>query len=143
MTEYPKIKVKLDDGAYPLIREHATDAGADIKTPKGFLLHSGSSHVVDTGVHIELPHGTVGLLKSKSGLHVLHGITSEGVIDEGYSGSIRVRLYNSGPEAYEFHAGDKITQLLVMPVEYCDFTEVDEVSGGERADNGFGSTGRR
>lgn len=136
------LKVQLDELAFMPERAHATDAGADLRTPMAFVLHSGCSHVVDTGVHVELPHGTVGLLKSKSGLHVLHGITSEGVIDEGYSGSIRVRLQNDGPKAHLFHAGDKITQLVVVPVLYAGFERVEAIEGGERGSDGFGSTGK-
>lgn len=143
MGEGMTVKVQLDDGARLPDRAHAVDAGADLFTPVDFTLSGRSSHTIDTGVHIELPHGYVGLLKSKSGLNVKHSIISEGVVDEGYTGSIRVRLHNLGDEAHRFERGDKITQLLVMPVEYCDFTEVDAVEGGDRADNGFGSTGRR
>lgn len=136
------VKVQLDDGAYMPDRAHDTDAGADLKTPVGFTLSARSSHTVDTGVHVELPRGRVALLKSKSGLNVKHSIISEGVVDEGYTGSIRVRLHNLSDEAYRFERGDKITQLLVMPVDYCDFMQVGEVKGGDRADGGFGSTGR-
>lgn len=143
MGEGKIVKVQLDDGAYMPDRAHATDAGADLFTPVGFTLSGRTSHTIDTGVHIELPHGHVALLKSKSGLNVKHSIISEGVVDEGYTGSIRVRLHNLSDEAHRFERGDKITQLLVMPVEYVGFTEVDAVEGGDRADNGFGSTGRR
>lgn len=135
------MKIKLDNGAYTPVRAHETDAGMDLRTPTDFILFSHSSVTIDTGVHIELPHGTVGLLKSKSGLNVNHGITSEGVIDEGYSGSICVKLYNNSDKDHEFMMGDKITQLLVMPVNYVDIEVVDNIESGERGDNGFGSTG--
>jgi len=135
------MKIKLDNGAYIPIRAHETDAGMDLRTPTDFILFAHSSVSIDTGVHIELPHGTVGLLKSKSGLNVNHGITSEGVIDEGYSGSICVKLYNNSDKDHEFASGDKITQLLVMPVNYVDIEIVDNIESGERGNNGFGSTG--
>ena len=137
------VKVQLDEGALAPSRAHETDAGADLFTPVAFTLSARSSHTVDTGVHVELPRGHVALLKSKSGLNVKHSIISEGVVDEGYTGSIRVRLHNLSDEAYRFEAGDKITQLLVMPVDYCTFCEVDAVEGGTRGDAGFGSTGKR
>lgn len=140
-AEVGVVSVQLDDGAYMPERAHSTDAGADLMTPSAFILHSGRSKVIDTGVHVELPHGTVGLLKSKSGLHVLHGITSEGVIDEGYTGSIHVRLHNSGPHSHLFHEGDKVTQLVIVPALYPDFEQVGEIAGGPRGDSGFGSTG--
>lgn len=82
------MKIALDEGAFLPSRGHTTDAGMDLLTPKGLLVMPNSSVVVDTGVHVELPPNTVGMLKSKSGLNVKHGITSEGVIDVGYTGSI-------------------------------------------------------
>ena len=71
-----------------------------------------------------------------------HDIISEGLIDEGFSGEIRVRLHNLSDEPYTFSRGDKITQLVVTPVYYPEFEEVEQVEGGERGENGYGSTGR-
>lgn len=136
------VSVKLDEGAFLPVRAHDTDAGADIMTPKGFVLSAKSSAVIRTGVHVQLPDGTAGILKSKSGLNVNHDIIGEGVIDEGYSGEIVVKLYNLGHVPHSFRAGDKIIQLLIVPVTYCGFAQADEVQGGERGDGGFGSTGR-
>lgn len=136
------MKVRLDNGAYMPERAHATDAGADLKTPHDVTVLPNSSVVIDTGVHIALPPNTVGMLKSKSGLNVKHGITSEGVIDVGYTGSIRVKLYNHSDKAYELKAGDKISQLVVMPILTPSFELVDELEKTERGDGGFGSTGR-
>ena len=140
------LKVKLDaygvDGpAIEPKRAHLTDAGLDIMTPKSFTLPAGGSATIHTGVHIELPGNTVGILKSKSGLHVCHDIIGEGVIDEGYDGEIVVKLHNLGEYAYHFERGQKVIQLLVMPVLYCPVNIVDEVRGGERGSDGFGSTG--
>lgn len=137
-----QLKVKLDDGAYMLERAHATDAGADIRTPVDVEVPAKGSAVIDTGVHIELPPNTVGMLKSKSGLNVKWDIVSEGVIDEGYTGPIKVKLYNHGTHNVMFTRGEKITQLVVMPVEYPKFELVEEIGGGERGDAGFGSSGR-
>lgn len=137
-----EVLVKIDEGAFMPERAHDTDAGADIRTPKSFVLSGKSSAVVKTGVHVQLPHGTAGILKSKSGLNVNHDIVGEGVIDEGYSGEIVVKLYNLGHAPHSFRAGDKIIQLLIVPVLYCDFAQADEILQGERGDGGFGSTGR-
>ena len=136
------MRVKLDDGAFMPVRAHDTDAGADILTPKGFVLSARSPAIVHTGVHVQLPSGRVGILKSKSGLNVKHDIVGEGVIDEGYDGEIVVKLYNLGRTPHSFARGDKIIQLLVIPVDYCHFNQVDEIDRGERGSNGFGSTGR-
>ena len=136
------LPVRLDPGAYLPQRAHETDAGLDLRTPVDAYVRAGGSTVIDTGVHIQLPPGTVGMLKSKSGLNTKDGIVSEGVIDEGYTGTILVKLYNHGTEAKQFSQGDKITQLVVLPVLYVKVEQVEEIQGGDRGDNGFGSTGR-
>lgn len=136
------MRVSLSPLAFLPERAHATDAGADIRTPEGFTLRAHSSEIVATGVHIELPPRTVGMLKSKSGLNIRHGIVSEGVIDEGFSGEIVCKLYNLSDADYRFERGDKITQLVVMPVCYPDFELADAIEGGERGSDGYGSTGR-
>lgn len=123
-------------------RAHKTDAGLDLRTPAAVTVPAYSSVTVDTGVHVALPHGCAGLLVSKSGLNVKHGITSTGLIDEEYTGSIVVKLYNHGGEDYEFKAGDKITQLVVIPVVCESLEQVSDFNPTERGDDGFGSTGR-
>ena len=136
------IRVTLDEGAYLPVRAHDTDAGADLRCREWFTVPAHSSCVIDTGVHVELPQGTVGMLKSKSGLNVKSCLATEGVIDEGYTGPIKVRVYNHGEYPYEFNAGDKVTQLVVIPVVYPDYVESDDITGGDRGSDGFGSTGK-
>lgn len=136
------MKVVLDPGAFMPEYAHEQDAGADLRSPVSFGIMAGDSVTVDTGVHVEIPDGYVGMLKSKSGLNVKHGIVSEGVVDEGYTGSIRVKLYNHGYETYTVCKGDKITQLVIMPVHHATFELVDSLDETERGNNGFGSTGR-
>ena len=96
----------------------------------------------DTGVHIQLPKNTVGFLKSKSGLNVKYGITSEGVIDVGYTGSIMVKLYNHSDKPYRVRKGDKISQLVILPCLLPELEVVDSLEDTERGTGGFGSTGR-
>lgn len=136
------MKIKLDRGAFIPTRAHDTDAGADLRSPVDTIVPAMGSRVIDTGVHIQLPHGYVGMLKSKSGLHVKHDITSEGVIDEGYIGSIKVKLYNHSGEPYVIERGDKITQLVIIPCECVQFDVVDDLEDSERGSDGFGSTGK-
>lgn len=137
------MKVKIDEGAYLPERAHATDAGADLRAREDCIIKAGESAVFDTGVHVEIPPGFVGMLKSKSGLNVKYGIISDGVIDAGYTGSIKVKIYNLSKDDYVVYAGDKITQLVIMPIGYnIHFELVNEISGGERGNNGFGSSGK-
>lgn len=137
-----KMKVKLDTGAFMPTRAHKDDAGLDLYSPICAVVKAGGSVVIDTGVHIELPPNTAGFLKSKSGLNIKYGITSEGVIDVGYTGSIRVNLYNHKDTVHFINAGDKISQLVILPVLLPELEEVEELKETERGDNGFGSTGR-
>lgn len=136
------MKVILDDGAFMPVRAHDTDAGLDLKSPESVTIEAHSSKVINTGVHVQLPPGTAGMLVSKSGLNVKYGITSTGLIDEGYTGSIRVKLYNNSSQSYKVERGNKITQLVVIPVMYVDVEIGNEFdTDTERGDNGFGSTG--
>ena len=136
------MKIKLDPGAFMPEYAHAQDAGMDLRSPVDAVVMPHDSAVIDTGVHVEIPKGAVGMLKSKSGLNVNHDLTSEGVIDEGFTGSIRVKLYNHGGARYHVKAGDKISQLVILPVLHPELELVDDLDETERGDNGFGSTGR-
>lgn len=146
-----KIRVKLDEGAYMPERAHDNDAGYDLRTPKDIRVipfmqneyrDDNGSVTIDTGVHIEIPKGYVGFLKSKSGLNVKNDLTGTGVIDSGYTGSIVVKLYNHGNRVHHFSKGDKIIQLVLLPIYTPELEIVDELDDTERGDNGFGSTGK-
>lgn len=140
--EINNMKIKLDEGAFMPTRAHDTDAGLDLYSRETVVVSAKESVTFDTGVHIELPPDTVGFLKSKSGLNVKHGITSEGVIDEGYTGSIAVKLYNHSGYDYKVNQGDKISQLVILPIIKPDLEVVDSLDETDRGDNGFGSSGR-
>lgn len=147
-----RIKVKLDNGALIPTRAHEDDAGLDLFSPHDVVvpgsrcLHLSDvqigSAVIDTGVHVEIPKGYVGFIKSKSGLNVNHGLTAEGVIDAGYTGSIRVKLYNHNIKDYSVRRWDKIAQLVILPIITPGIEIVDELEDTERGNGGFGSTGR-
>ena len=137
------MKIKLDQGAYMPTRAHETDAGLDIRAREGQFVHAKESAIFYTGVHVQLPRGCAGVLISKSGLNVKYDITSTGLIDEGYTGEIVVKLYNHGGYDYEVKAGDKISQLVIVPVIYERIELVNDLEkGSERGNNGFGSSGR-
>lgn len=139
-----QIKVKLREGAKAPTRAHSADAGLDLYCPEegAQIIEAKDSVTIDTGVSIQIPPGYAGFLKSKSGLNVRHGIQSEGVIDSGYTGTIVVKLYNHSGREYEIKAGDKISQLVIVPVMTQEILIVDELDKTERGDNGFGSSGR-
>lgn len=148
-----KLRYYLDEGAYAPEKAHDNDAGFDLRLPKTsspITMTGVSDAIIDTGVHIEIPNGYCGLLVSKSGLNVKHNITSNGLIDAGYVGSIVVKLYrtNFNGTSYTFEPGDKITQLVILPIPNVVLTEVDSMSAFDidvstkRGTNGFGSSGR-
>ena len=137
------MKIKLSKGAYMPERAHDNDAGLDLKAPHDALIPAGHSVIIDTGVHVELPKNTVGMIKSRSGLLTRHNIVTDGTIDEGYRGSIAVKLFNhSKVTYYRVHKGDKIAQLVVLPCLFPSLELVDDLTETDRGDNGFGSTGR-
>lgn len=136
------MKIKLDKGAYMPTRAHATDAGLDLYAREDRIILPNGARIFDTGVHIEIPDGYAGFLKSKSGLNTKHGIISEGVIDAGYTGSIVAKLYNLSDVPYCVNKGDKITQLVILPIVCPELTLSATLGDSERGENGFGSTGR-
>ena len=137
-----KLKVMLDPGAYMPTRAHDRDAGLDLYTPERVVLFPNSQTSVDLGVHIQIPKGYVGLITSKSGL-MAQGITCRGTIDSGYTGSIKAVMYYSGSgERKIFEAGQKLTQLVILPCVLAELLQVDRLEDTDRGDNGFGSIGR-
>ena len=136
------MKIMLDEGAKMPTRAHPWDAGLDLYAKRANMIAGFDSCVFDTGVHIEIPEGYVGLIKSKSGLMVNHEIFTDGTIDSHYTGSIRVKLVNNHYEGYVVHSGDKIAQLVIVPCLLPELELVDKLEETDRGDNGFGSTGR-
>ena len=139
-----QIKFTLDEGAYKPEKAHASDAGYDLRSRDGHLIAEiGSSWVFNTGVHVEIPEGYVGYVQGRSGLNINDCvICPTGTIDAGYTGSIKVKLYNLKPYAYIVEPGDKIAQLIIQPLADCELVEADTLEDTERGNNGFGSTGR-
>ena len=137
-----RIEVKLEPGAKLPTKAHEWDAGFDLYTPRSIYLAPNRAAAIDTGVHMCIPQGYVGMIKSKSGLNVKHGVSCEGVIDAGYTGTIVAKLYNNGSDPVHFEAGDKITQIVILPIPEVRLVEVDAFDETERGENGFGSSGR-
>ena len=137
------MKVKLDDGAIMPRREHKTDAGYDLFTPRNFVLPGNGIEHINTGVHIQLPKGKCALVFSKSGLLKNHGVLSMGLLDEGYTGSIGVTLVNLGGNPLRFKRGEKISQFFITNYYGYDLEVVEELEVTDRGEAGFGSTGSR
>ena len=136
------VEVALDDGARLPTRVHAADGGLDLYSRQDAVIEPGKSCRFDTGVHMAIPEGFVGFIKSKSGLNVNYGIQSEGVIDSGYTGSIVVKLFNHGDLPVEIKKGQKISQLVLLPIITPILCVVKDLEATERGNGGFGSTGK-
>lgn len=136
------VHYSLDSGAFDPIHNYAEDAGTDLCCMEDVTVPAFGSVCVDTGTHMHIPVGYGGLLVSKSGLNVVHEMTSTGLIDTGFTGLIKVRIYNMSDEDYQFKAGDKITQIVFIKIGLPELVKVSQIDGGERGDNGYGSTGR-
>lgn len=124
---------------------HPGDAGADLHAAEAVVLVPGARALVGTGVSIALPDGYAAFVVPRSGLAAKHGITivnSPGTVDAGYRGEIKVTLLNTDPtEPYSIVVGDRIAQLIVIPVSRATFVPVDRLPGSQRGKGGFGSTG--
>ena len=136
------IKIALNPGATMPTRAHPTDGGLDLYAAERKVIRAEDFVRIETGVHVQIPEGYVGLLTSKSGLMAKHGITSRGTIDAGYTGTIQAVLFNHSGKTYIVEKGDKITQLVIMPIITPEPELVDMLEETERGTNGFGSTGR-
>lgn len=136
------IKVMLDDGCYVPTRAHEHDAGLDLYSPVRKVICANSWEAIDTGVHIAIPEGYVGMITSKSGLMSKEGITSRGTIDCGYTGSIKAVLFNHSRKDYIVEKGQKITQLVIMPIITPKLELADDLETTERGSGGFGSSGK-
>lgn len=124
---------------------HPGDAGADLVSAESVRLAPGQRALVGTGVSIALPDGYVAFVVPRSGLATKHGITivnSPGTVDAGYRGEIKVTLLNTdATEPYDIAVGDRIAQLIVMPVSRANFVPVETLPESVRGEGGFGSTG--
>ena len=135
------MKIMLDEFAYMPERAHPDDAGLDILSPFDKWVYAHGVTIIDTGVHVEIPKGYVGMLTSKSSL-MAKGVTTRGTIDCGYTGSIKAVVYNDGPFSFEVRKGNKITQLVIVPCLIPEIEVVDELEETDRGENGFGSSGQ-
>ncbi|MFN8085512.1 MAG: dUTP diphosphatase [Microbacterium sp.] len=131
--------------AHVPVYAHPGDAGADLVSAEELRLGPGERALVATGVRIALPDGYVAFVVPRSGLAAKHGITivnAPGTVDAGYRGEIKVSLLNTdATEPYDIAVGDRIAQLIVMPVPRVRFVPVDELPESARGEGGFGSTG--
>lgn len=137
---------KLIEGAILPTRAHEGDAGLDLYACEAAHIGPGERWGVGTGVGVAIPEGHAGLVLPRSGLARDHGIgliNSPGLIDSGYRGELRVLLLNTDPaETFRVEPGDRIAQLVLVPIALATPVEVDSLEDSMRGEGGFGSSGR-
>jgi dUTP pyrophosphatase len=137
--------VKLNEKATLPTRGHDNDAGLDLYAAEPARLGPGARVAVGTGLAVQIPDGTGGLVLPRSGLALKHGITlvnSPGLIDPGYRGEVRVLLLNTDPNLeFQISPGDRIAQLLLVPVVHATPLRAESLDDSTRGEGGFGSTG--
>lgn len=138
---------KLDPKAKMPTYGSDSAAGADLYAclSDAVTVAPGETVFIPTGLSMELPSGYAGLIYARSGLACKHGLAPAnkvGVIDSDYRGEFIVALHNHGSVPQTVACGDRIAQLLITPVITPGFQEVETLSQTERAQGGFGSTGK-
>jgi dUTP diphosphatase len=137
---------RLNDAAVLPTRAHESDAGLDLYASEAAHIGPGERWSVGTGIGVEIPEAHAGLVLPRSGLAREHGISlvnSPGLIDSGYRGELRVLLLNNDPaETFRVAAGERIAQLVLVPIAVAAPVEVAALTESARGGGGFGSSGR-
>ena len=136
------MKVVLEEGAILPKRAHELDAGYDLYSREDGYILPNERAVFDTGVHMAIPAGYEGHIRSRSSMMVSKGCLTDGTIDSGYTGSIGVVLFNLSGKLVEIKKGEKIAQIVIEPIITPKLEEVESLEYTERGNGGFGSTGK-
>ena len=135
----------IDENARPW-RAHPGDAGLDLRATSEGVLPPMAGATFGTGFHIRIPQGYAGFVMPRSGLNMHKGVfPPTGVVDAGYTGEVLVKLYNLGAKPILINRGDRIAQLVIVPINTDELHYVDspaELGDTERGADGFGSTGK-
>ncbi len=140
------IKILNPKAAPPAQAYGDGDAGADLASVEELTLKPGERALVATGIAVAIPKGYAGFVQPRSGLAARFGITltnSPGLIDSNYRGEIKIIIQNTGADDFRIGVGDRIAQLVILPIEHADFESVDELPSSDRGSGGFGSSGKK
>lgn len=139
-----RVKFTVEEESLAPTRAHDFDAGFDLRAGCNFDLPVGARGLVPTGVAVEIPEGYVGLVCSRSGLaakYGLHVLNSPGIVDAGYTGQVKVNLQNDGQHGYGGFKGERIAQLVIVPIAKAELVQVKKLGKTQRGTGGHGSTG--
>jgi len=132
---------KLTNTAVLPIRQNADDAGYDISSIEPVSIQPNGKCLVSTGIAFTVPKGTYGQIAPRSGLSMKGIFVNAGVIDRGYTGEVKVMLFNMSDETIELPEGSRIAQLIVKKIDLPLVEEVETLEESDRGEGGFGSTG--
>jgi len=125
-----------------LTKKHFSDAGLDVPSYEDVIIPARGSAIISTNLFVAIDKGYVGMLCSRSGLSVKHKIeVGAGIIDSAYRGEVKVHLFNHSDEPFQVNKGDRIAQLLTIPVMLGYYTLSDSLESTERDLDGFGASG--
>lgn len=139
------IYYSLDDGAAHPRQAYKDDAGIDLALKHDLTVPVGSHRVGDTGVHVAVPRGHVGMVFVRSSTGIKNHLVlsnGTGIIDSGFRGQIKISLHNTGDTTQHIQAGDYIAQLVTIPIATNNIAEVPQLPHTERGTNGIGSSGK-
>lgn len=137
-----KMEIVLSPGAFMPKRAHEFDAGYDLCAMEDGHIFPNARALFDTGVHMAIPAGYEGHIRSRSSMMLKKGCITDGTIDSGYTGSIGVILFNLSGKLVEIKKGEKIAQIVIEPMVAPELEVVDHLEETERGNSGFGSTGK-
>lgn len=138
-----KVKKVVEHAILPS-KAHSGDLGYDLYAADQVTIYAGETHLISTGIAVQFPEGYGGLIRDRSSVATKrHLFNVAGVIDNGYTGEIKVALYNSTDGIQTIYRGDKIAQMILIPTVDFEVEEVTDITSHDgRGDNGFGSTGQ-
>lgn len=133
----------MDNGVEDnLTKVHDSDAGLDLKSAEATVVPARGKTIVKTGIKVAIPDGCFGLLYSRSGLSAKHGIQiGAGIVDQNYRGELMCVMYNHSDTDFTVNYGDRIAQLLTIPINISRYEKVDSLDETDRGDKRFGSSG--
>jgi len=143
-----RVDVRRLDSGLPLpAYAHLGDAGLDLRSAIDISLTPGQRAAIPTGIALAIPEGFVAFVQPRSGLALNDGLgiaNSPGVVDSGYRGEVMVVAVNLDPvEVIHVLRGDRIAQLVLVPIAQAELREVETLDSSERGMRGHGSTGRQ
>ncbi|MEN9723537.1 MAG: deoxyuridine 5-triphosphate nucleotidohydrolase Dut [Pseudomonadota bacterium] len=132
---------RLDSRAGLPTRAHPGDAGLDLYALEAVTVGPGQGLKIRTGIALEIEPGWVGMIADRSSLAARGLKTAGGIIDAGYRGEVQLVVWNLSREPVSLNAGDRVAQLLLLPVSLAGVEEATSLSDSARATGGFGSSG--